>query len=83
MYLYFPGPGKHIDLLFAKWESAISEKEKLMSQITQIEEQHKIDIELQINLQKDDAENRIADAVEKARLEGTLQSLYSLYVILL
>ncbi|KAJ8320668.1 hypothetical protein KUTeg_002255 [Tegillarca granosa] len=48
---------------------AISEKEKLMLQITQIEERHKTDIELQINLQKDDAENRIADAVEKARLE--------------
>jgi len=56
--------------LFAKWESSIGERERLATQITQLEQQYKADLEFNLNTQKSDAQNRIADAMEKTRLEG-------------
>ncbi|XP_041377667.1 forkhead-associated domain-containing protein 1-like isoform X2 [Gigantopelta aegis] len=63
-------PSKHIETLFAKWESAISEKDRLMSQIAELDEHHRADLALQLDAQKQDLENQLTDAVERARLEG-------------
>ncbi|KAK3583390.1 hypothetical protein CHS0354_040353 [Potamilus streckersoni] len=62
-------PGKHIGLLYAKWETALREKERLVKQISQQEEQYKQDLQTQLKAQKEEAQQRIADAVEKAKLE--------------
>ncbi|XP_021372851.1 forkhead-associated domain-containing protein 1-like isoform X2 [Mizuhopecten yessoensis] len=63
-------PGKHILLLFAKWESSLSEKERLMSQITQVETQYKEELARNRTMAEEDAENRVRDAIEKTRLGG-------------
>jgi hypothetical protein len=63
-------PSKHISLLFAKWESSLSEKERLVKQISSMEIAHKEDMLLQLEQQKVEYEGRIADAAEKAKLEG-------------
>ncbi|XP_069112463.1 forkhead-associated domain-containing protein 1-like isoform X2 [Argopecten irradians] len=63
-------PGKHIQLLFAKWESSISEKERLTAQITQVEQQYKEELSRNRTMAEEDAENRVRDAIEKTRLEG-------------
>ncbi|XP_033764191.1 LOW QUALITY PROTEIN: forkhead-associated domain-containing protein 1-like [Pecten maximus] len=63
-------PGKHILLLFAKWESSISEKERLMAQITQVEQQYKEELTRNRTVAEEDSENRVRDAIEKTRLEG-------------
>ncbi|XP_060586593.1 forkhead-associated domain-containing protein 1-like isoform X3 [Ruditapes philippinarum] len=62
-------PSKHISLLFAKWESSLSEKERLVKQISSMEIAHKEDMLLQLEQQKVEYEGRIADAAEKAKLE--------------
>ncbi|XP_052820992.1 forkhead-associated domain-containing protein 1-like isoform X2 [Mya arenaria] len=62
-------PSKHINLLFAKWESAISDKERLVKQMSEIEVRHKEELELQISQQKTDLDGQVSDAVEKAKLE--------------
>ena len=62
-------PGKHISLLFAKWESAIGEKDRLVKQMAEMEKKFKEDLHEQLNSQKTDSESRISDAVEAARLE--------------
>lgn len=64
------GPDKHIHSLFSKWETSISEKERLVSQIASLEEQHKIEMERQISIAKQDSDNRVVDAVEKAKIEA-------------
>ena len=70
-------PSKHINLLFAKWESAIGEKERLVKQISEMEVRFKEDLHEQLESQKTDAEGRISDAVEAAKLEGILNSFNS------
>lgn len=67
---HFTGPDKHILSLFSKWEASISEKERLVSQISTLEQQYKADLERQVSMTKQDSDNRVTDAVEKARLEG-------------
>lgn len=67
---HFSGPDKHILALFSKWEASISEKERLVSQISTLEQQYKTDLERQVSMTKQDSDNRVTDAVEKARLEG-------------
>ncbi|CAC5400757.1 unnamed protein product [Mytilus coruscus] len=64
------GPDKHILSLFSKWEASISEKERLVSQISTLEQQYKADLERQVSITKSDSDNRVTDAVEKARLEA-------------
>lgn len=68
--LYYLGPDKHILSLFSKWEASIGEKERLVSQISTLEKQFKEDIERQVNIAKQDSDNKVTDAVEKAKLEG-------------
>ena len=63
-------PGKHIHALFSKWEASISEKERLVSQISVLEEQYKTDMERQVSIVKQDSDNRVVDAVEKTKLEA-------------
>ena len=63
-------PGKHIETLFSKWESAIGEAERLTSRLAELEEHHRADLDLQLSAQKQDLENQLVDAVERARLEG-------------
>ena len=41
-----------------------------MAQIATLEEQYKADLERQVNIAKEDSNNRVTDAVEKAKLEG-------------
>ena len=68
--LFFSAPDKHIHALFSKWEASISEKERLVSQISLLEEQYKTDMERQVSIVKQDSDNRVVDAVEKAKVEG-------------
>ena len=67
---YITEPGKHIALLYAKWESAIGEKDRLVKQMGEMETRFKEDLHQQLEAQKTDAEGNISDAVEKAKLEG-------------
>ncbi|WAR14835.1 FHAD1-like protein [Mya arenaria] len=68
-------PSKHINLLFAKWESAISDKERLVKQMSEIEVRHKEELELQISQQKTDLDGQVSDAVEKAKLEDDIRAV--------
>ncbi|KAK3104566.1 hypothetical protein FSP39_005088 [Pinctada imbricata] len=63
-------PGQHIKHLFAKWESAIKEKEKLQAQVSEIQEKFKADLEMQVKVVTEDGENKVKDALEKARIEA-------------
>ncbi|KAL8571126.1 hypothetical protein ACOMHN_010587 [Nucella lapillus] len=63
-------PAKHIELLYAKWESALSEKDRLVAQIAELESHHQDNVNLKLDAQRNDLDNRLMDAVEKARLEG-------------
>ncbi|XP_052213963.1 forkhead-associated domain-containing protein 1-like isoform X2 [Dreissena polymorpha] len=62
-------PSKHIALLFAKWETALSDKERLVKQISDLESRHREDLASQSTQQKTEVEGLVADAVEKAKLE--------------
>lgn len=70
-------PSKHIALLFAKWESSIKDKDRLVKQIADLEAKHKEDVALLNEQNKTDADGRIQDAVEKAKLEGILMNYIS------
>ena len=63
-------PSKHIALLYAKWESALGEKERLVKQMADMEIKFKEELQQQLELQKVEAEGKITDAAEKAKLEG-------------
>lgn len=63
-------PWKHIELLFAKWESALSEKDRLSAQIAEMEGHHQEDVRVKLDALQRDMEGKLADAVERARLEG-------------
>lgn len=56
--------------MYAKWESALGEKDRLVKQISDMETRFKEDLHQQLEAQKADAESNITDAVEKAKLEG-------------
>ncbi|XP_046360042.2 forkhead-associated domain-containing protein 1-like isoform X3 [Haliotis rufescens] len=62
-------PGSHIQMLFAKWESAIDEKERLGTQLAEMEQSHKEEMKQKLDALKEEMGNRLVDAVEKARLE--------------
>ncbi|KAL4221029.1 Forkhead-associated (FHA) phosphopeptide binding domain 1 [Mactra antiquata] len=62
-------PSKHIALLFAKWESSIKDKDRLVKQISDLESKHKEDISLLEGQHKTDLKGLLQDAAEKARLE--------------
>jgi len=74
-YYLFSEPGKHIALLFAKWETSIGEKERLMKQITDMEARHKEELDLKINQQQTESQDAVTEAVEKAKLEGLFVGL--------
>lgn len=63
------GTSKQIALLYAKWESSLNEKERLVKQLNDSEAHYKEDIRLQAQQQQNDFDGRVADAVEKARLQ--------------
>nr|KAG5691839.1 hypothetical protein BaRGS_033443 [Batillaria attramentaria] len=63
-------PWKHIELLWAKWESALSEKDRLTAQMAEMEGHHQQDLQLKLDALQKEMEDKLADAVEKARLEG-------------
>lgn len=65
-----PEPGKHILLLFAKWESSIGEKDRLTSQISEAEQQYKLELERLRATSEEDMDNKVKDAIERTRLEG-------------
>lgn len=67
----FSEPSKHIALLFAKWETALSDKERLVKQISDLESRHREDLASQSAQQKTEVAGLVTDAVEKAKLEGT------------
>ncbi|XP_046562957.1 forkhead-associated domain-containing protein 1-like [Haliotis rubra] len=62
-------PGSHIQMLFAKWESAITDQERLETQLAEMEERHKEELKEKLDALKEEMDNRLVDAVEKARLE--------------
>ncbi|XP_067659401.1 forkhead-associated domain-containing protein 1-like [Haliotis asinina] len=62
-------PGSHIQMLFAKWESAITDKERLESQLTEMEQHHKEELKEKLDALKEEMDNKLVDAVEKTRLE--------------
>lgn len=63
-------PWKHIELLFAKWESALSEKDRLTAQMAEMENQHQQDVKEKLDSLRIEMNNKVIDAAEKARLEG-------------
>ena len=56
--------------MFAKWESAISDKERLVGQMSDMEARHKEQMTLQVQQKNVEIEDKIEDAVQKAKLEG-------------
>ena len=68
--LMFSAPGQHIQHLFARWESAISEKEKLQGHVSELQEKFKADLEMQVKVAVEDGDNKVKDALEKAKIEG-------------
>lgn len=62
-------PGKHIESLYSRWESSISESEKLKAQIASQVESYRSELELQMNALTAEMEAKIQDAVEKTKLE--------------
>ncbi|XP_076472466.1 forkhead-associated domain-containing protein 1-like [Babylonia areolata] len=63
-------PGHHIELLLAKWESSLSEKEHLTSQVAEMEQRHLEEVKVTADTLRQQLEGEMADAVENARLEG-------------
>lgn len=64
------GPGAHIERLYAKWESALSEEKRLAEQIAQLEDYHQGTLKLRLDALEKEMTDRMLDAVEKAKLEG-------------
>ena len=63
-------PGSHIERLYARWESALSEEKRLKEQIAELEARHEDNLRLRLDsLEKEMLEKQV-DAVEKAKLEG-------------
>jgi hypothetical protein len=63
-------PSAHIERLYAKWESALSEEKRLMDQIAQLEGHHQETLKLRLDALQKEMNDKMADAVEKTRLEG-------------
>ncbi|XP_025083413.1 forkhead-associated domain-containing protein 1-like [Pomacea canaliculata] len=63
-------PNTHIELLYAKWESALSEKERLTVQIQEMKAHHQEELKVRLEGLQKEMESKLLDAVEKARLEG-------------
>ncbi|CAL1541605.1 unnamed protein product [Lymnaea stagnalis] len=63
-------PGKHIEALYSRWESSLSETEKLKAQIASQVESYKSELEVQMNALTAEMEAKVQDAVEKTKLEG-------------
>ncbi|XP_059145230.1 forkhead-associated domain-containing protein 1-like [Physella acuta] len=63
-------PSKHIESLFAKWESSLMEVESLKQQIVEQDKTHKAELEDKAKAVQSEMESLLQDAVEKARLEG-------------
>ena len=63
-------PSKHINDLFGKWETAIKEKDGAEATIKTVEANHKAELATQAANLKQEMSEKIAEAREKARLEG-------------
>ncbi|XP_012938501.1 forkhead-associated domain-containing protein 1 [Aplysia californica] len=63
-------PGKHIALLYSKWESSLTEKQRLEKLLTDTESANKSELEHKMAAVVSEWEHRLQDAVEKTRLEG-------------
>jgi len=63
-------PGKHILTLWSKWESSVSEKERLEKQLAEAEVNHQAELELKVTQLRAEFEELKQDAVEKTRLAG-------------
>ncbi|RUS91056.1 hypothetical protein EGW08_001184 [Elysia chlorotica] len=61
---------KHIEGLYARWESSLSEAKDLKAQLEAQAEAHKAEMQQRDEAAREEAQGRIQDAVEKARLEG-------------
>ena len=73
----FTAPGSHIERLYARWESALSEEKRLKEHIAEMDARHEEDLKLRLDAQLKSMEEKQVDAVEKARLEGQLPSCFA------
>lgn len=64
-------PAKHINGLYAKWELAIKEKDGVESAIKTMEANHKAALATQAAHLKEEMTDKVSEAKEKVRLEGT------------
>ncbi|KAK7094158.1 forkhead-associated domain-containing protein 1-like isoform X2 [Littorina saxatilis] len=63
-------PGNHIERLYVKWESALSEEKRLQAQIAELESYHLQELKMRLDAQNKELQEKMLDAVETARLEG-------------
>lgn len=66
----FPASAKHINDLFAKWELAIRQKDGVESTVKTMEANHKAELATQSAHHKEEMTDKVAEAREKARVEG-------------
>ncbi|XP_048767224.2 forkhead-associated domain-containing protein 1-like isoform X2 [Ostrea edulis] len=64
------GPGKHVVSLHSKLQVVQKEKENLEAKLANTEKQFMSELEMKIQVMKEENENRVKDAIEKTKAEG-------------
>ena len=76
-------PAKHIELLHAKWESERSEKDRLTTQIAELEAHYEEDYRIKLEAQNKDADTRLKEMVDKVKLEGQISLMIMMSVLMI
>lgn len=65
-------PGLHIQMLYNKLESSLTEIEQLQNKIQTLEADHKAELELKLKIMETEMEERIKDAVQETKFKGNV-----------